>query len=278
MGSITALASEGGVIVSDEGNHASIVDACRLSSASVHVFKHRDPDHLTSVLRDASHPDSGPRLVVTESVFSMDGDSPPLSEVCDAALDHGAWVYVDEAHGFGVLGPGGRGLSADPSVASRGDVRMGTLGKALGSYGAFVAGSSELIEYLVNRSRTFLYSTALPPPAVAAALEALSIASGPEGDDLRARLLANASRLREGLASLGWRVTDTGGPIIPVHVGDPDRAMAISARLLDRGVLVRAMRWPTVAPGTERLRVVASAVLTDSHVDRALEAFGRPHP
>ncbi len=269
LGAVTALASGGGTVLSDERNHASLVDACRLARAEVLVYEHRDVEELGRLLARSAPP----RIVITESVFSMDGDRGPLDGICAAAREHGAWVYVDEAHAFGHLGPGGRGLSSEPGVASGVHARMGTLGKALGSYGAFVAGTEELAEYLTSTARTFLYSTALPLPVVAAARAALAIVASARGDALRERLSTVTGVLQRGLAEQGWEVLDVPGPILPIMVGDPQRAVRISESLLERGVLVRAMRWPTVKPGTERLRMVSSAALTDQHLDRALEAM-----
>lgn len=271
VGVLAALGAEGGTIISDESNHASIVDGCRLARARVLVYRHLDVDHVRELLSDAEPP----VLVVTESVFSMDGDRGPLEKLCDAASEAGAWVYVDEAHAYGHLGPAGRGLSSMPQVSDRVDVRMGTLGKALGCYGAFVAGGEELAEYLVSRARTFLYSTALPPGIVDAAREALKIVAGPRGDVLRARLGSCIRSLRLGLMEQGWELLDVPGPILPVMVGDAQQAVALSEKLMARGLLVRAMRYPTVKPGTERLRMVASAALTDEHIDRALAEMGK---
>jgi 8-amino-7-oxononanoate synthase len=269
-GVLAALGAQGGTILSDARNHASIVDGCRLARAGVRIYRHIDTDHLDARLSGAA----GPRLVVTESVFSMDGDRSPLDRVLDAAARHDAWVYVDEAHAFGHLGPSGRGLSCDPAVFEGVDVRMGTLGKSLGCAGAFVAGSAELVDYLVSTARTFLYSTALPPAVAAAARAALEVVRGPRGEELRLRLARNTRALREGLREQGWEVMDVPGPILPIVVGNARRAVELSARLLERGVLVRAMRYPTVEEGTERLRMVASAALCDEHVERTLELMG----
>jgi 8-amino-7-oxononanoate synthase len=272
LGSIPALAGEGDAIYSDERNHASIVDGCRLSRARVRVFRHRDVDHLASLLEeDRGH--GGQRLVVTETIFSMDGDEAPLGAICDLAERHGAWVMVDEAHAFGIRGASGAGLVTELGLADRVQVRMGTLGKAAGSYGAFVGGAAILVQYLIHRARSFVYSTALPPPVVAASLAALEIIGGPEGDRLR-RDLRRANRgVREGLLSQGWCLDGVSGPILPLQVGDPGRAVALSERLLEAGLLVRAMRYPTVPRGADRLRVVVSAPLSPGHVETALAAF-----
>jgi 8-amino-7-oxononanoate synthase len=271
LGALTALGSEPGVIFSDERNHASLVDAARLARARVQVYRHSDVSHLRELL-GRSEIEKGPRIVVTESVFSMEGDRGPLEAICDAAQGHHAWVYVDEAHGFGHLGPGGRGLAA--ILGGRVHAVMGTLGKAIGSYGAFVAGSAELVEYLTSTARTFLYSTALPPSVVAASRASLRVVSSEEGERLRERLSLNTSFIRSGLAAQGWHMTGVPGPILPILVPGADRALALSDRLLEKGVLVRPMRYPTVDRGEERLRIVLSAAHTEEHLGRALAAFG----
>ena len=273
VGVLASLASEGGIIYSDERNHASIVDACRLADASVRIYQHRDVSHLSRILAETSS-EKGPRIVVTESVFSMDGHLGPVQEICNLAGRGRAWVYVDEAHAFGLLGPSGRGLAADLLAQGRVHAIMGTLGKALGSYGAFVAGSAELVEYLTSTSRTFLYSTALPPHVIAASKASLGIVSGAEGDALRERLQHNTSFVRGGLAAQGWELGEAQGPILPISVDGPRKAVALADSLLSRGVLVRAMRFPTVPRGSERLRVVVSAGHDEDHLRAALGAFG----
>lgn len=272
VGTIPALAGEGDVIFSDERNHASIVDACRLARAQVRVYRHLDVDHLQQLLsRDSV---GGRKLVVTETVFSMDGDEAPLVDLCRVASTRGAWVMVDEAHAFGIRGPSGAGLVAELGLVGQVDLRMATLGKAIGAYGAFVAGCSELADYLMNRARTFIYSTALPAPDVAAALAGVELVSSEEGELLRCELRRASSELRQGLLAQGWQILkEVPGPILPLHVGDPRLAVILAERLLERGVLARAMRYPTVPPGTERLRLVASAVLGPQHTAAALAAF-----
>ena len=273
IGSIASLASEGGIIYSDERNHASIVDACRLADASVRIYDHRDVAHLGRLLAKTASK-KGPRIIVTESVFSMDGHLGPVQEICDLAGRSRAWVYVDEAHAFGHLGPSGRGLAAELLSQGRVHAVMGTLGKAVGSYGAFVAGCTELVEYLTSTARTFLYSTALPPHVLAATRASLDIVSGPEGDALRERLEHNTSFFRGGLAAQGWELGEARGPILPVGVSGSRKAVALADALLARGVLVRAMRFPTVPRGSERIRVVVSAGHDEDHLRAALGAFG----
>jgi 8-amino-7-oxononanoate synthase len=270
IGAIGALVHAGDHIYSDALNHASIVDGCRLSRAAVHVFPHRDMGALEHVL--ATTPPGGRRLIVTDSVFSMDGDRAPLGDIVRLAARHDGLVMVDEAHATGVFGPGGTGLAGAEGLTARIDVHMGTLGKALGGAGAYVAGSRVLIEVLVNRARSFVFTTGLVPAAVAAAGAALDVVA--REPERRARVLENARRLRAGLRSLGLAV---GGDthIVPVLVGDNRRALALGAALLERGVLVQPIRPPTVPAGTARLRVTPMATHTPAHIDRALDAFAQ---
>jgi 8-amino-7-oxononanoate synthase len=269
IGAVTALVGKGDAVFSDALNHASIIDGCRLSGARVHVYAHADADALRSALH-ASAP-ARRRLVVTDSVFSMDGDRAPLAELCAVAAAHDAMLMVDEAHATGVLGASGGGLVEELGVGEQVTAQIGTLGKALGCAGAFVAGSRSLIALLVNRARSFIYTTAMPPPTVAAALAALDVvAAEPER---RARVLARAAELRGRLDALGHRVPPGDTPILPVMVGGSRRAVAWSDELLRRGVLARAIRPPTVPPDTARLRVTAMATHTPADVDHAVDAF-----
>jgi 8-amino-7-oxononanoate synthase len=272
VGTIPALVDQArDVIYSDERNHASIVDGCRLARARTRVFRHGDIGQLDRLLaEDAGRP--GRRLVVTETVFSMDGDTAPLEGICAVAERFGAWVLVDEAHAFGLRGPAGAGLVAELGLGAGVQVRMGTLGKAAGSYGAFVGGCAELVDFLVGRARSFVYSTALPPSVVAAALAGVRLIRAAGGEERRRRLRHNSAVLARGLAAQGWELS-SGGPILPLHVGDPRQAVALAEHLFVAGVLARAMRYPTVPRGTERLRLVASAGLTAEQVERALAAF-----
>jgi 8-amino-7-oxononanoate synthase len=270
IGVVTALLGPNDAVFSDALNHASIIDGCRLSRAEVLVYPHRDVGALARLLRDSK---ARRRLIVTDSVFSMDGDHAPLTEICAIAAEHDAMVMVDEAHGTGVLGPTGAGLVEELGLSERVTVQMGTLGKALGCAGAFVAGERSLIELLVNRARSFIYTTALPPPVVAAVDAALDlVAREPER---RARLRALAADLRARLVALGLTVPDGDGPILPVIVGESERAMAWSRALLERGVFVQAIRPPTVPPGTARLRVTLMATHTEDDLAHAERAFTR---
>ena len=273
LGLIQALMSDAAdMIYSDALNHASIVDGCRLARARVRTFRHLDMGDLAELL-EADAGQGARRLIISESIFSMDGDEAPLAAICELARTHGAWVMLDEAHAFGLFGPQGGGLTRRLGLEEEVDVRVGTLGKAVGSYGAFVAGSHTLVRYLINTARPFIYSTALPPPAVAASLAALEIIAGEEGESRRQDLGRSAARLRQGLQHQGWQLRPGGAAILPLMVGDPERAVTLAEALFQAGVLVRAIRFPTVPRGTERLRLVVSAAHQGDLVQRALEVF-----
>jgi 8-amino-7-oxononanoate synthase len=267
VGTLTALVGRGDHVYSDALNHASIIDGCRLSRATVHVYAHRDARGLEAEL--AATPPGGRRLIVTDSVFSMDGDRAPVAALAALAEHYHSWLMLDEAHATGVLGAGGAGLAEEADLTARVTVHMGTLGKALGGAGAYVAGSRALIDLLVNRARSFVYTTGLAPAAVAAAGAALDVlAAEPER---RAALVRNATRLRDGLRALGL---DARGDthIVPLVVGDNRRALALAGALLERGVLAQAIRPPTVPPGTARIRLTPMATHTGADIDRALAA------
>jgi glycine C-acetyltransferase/8-amino-7-oxononanoate synthase len=253
-GTIAALARPGDVIFSDELNHASIIDGCRLSRADVFVYDHCDPEHLEWGIVKAE--DRG-ALIVTDSVFSMDGDVAPLVEIVELAQRYGLRTLVDEAHGTGALGPGGRGALAEAGLEDQVDVIVGTLGKALGSYGAFVACDEVMARYLVNAARTFIFSTALPPPAAAAALAALGLL---EADPRRVqRLAANASALGSALQAEGFAMGSSRTQILPLVIGDAAQAMRICELALRRGIFAQAIRPPTVPAMTSRLRLAVMA-------------------
>ncbi len=249
LGVLTTFAGPGVVVCSDELNHASIIDGCRLSRARVEVFRHRDVEHLRALLDRAR----GQRcVVVTDTVFSMDGDVAPVDELAELCARRGALLVLDEAHA--VLGP-------DPDPARYDDLdvlRVGTLSKTLGALGGFVAGPTALTELVVNRARSYIFTTAPTPADAAAALAALGIATSAEGDALRTRLRANIDRLRPAHPS----------PIVPVVLGDEATTMAAAAALLEQGMLVPAIRPPTVPRGTSRLRVALSAAHTPAQVDQ----------
>jgi 8-amino-7-oxononanoate synthase len=266
MGAIAALARPGDVVFSDELNHASIVDGCRLSRAEVFVYDHCDLEHLAWGIEQA---EGRGALIVTDSVFSMDGDVAPLADLVELAQRSGIRMLVDDAHGTGALGPGGRGAVVEAGVEDEVDAIVGTLGKALGSYGAFVACDRKLSRYLVNASRTFIFSTAPPPPAVAGALAALDeLEQRPE----RVRkLAANAAALRSELERQGFDVRGSRTQIVPLVVGDARLAVEICEAALERGVFAQAIRPPTVPPMTSRLRLAVMA----SHREEELRAAAR---
>ena len=269
VGTISALIGPEDTVFSDALNHASIIDGCRLSRATVKVFRHCDVSHLKQLL--AESPPSGHRLIVTDSVFSMDGDVAPLTEIIAVARQYDAWVMVDEAHGTGVFGPRGAGLVDALGLENDVDIHMGTLGKALGGFGAYVAGSHELIAWLVNRARSFVYTTGIPPAVAASAIAALALVS--EEPERRRQLWDNATFLRDGLTALGYTIGPTQSPILPVMIGDAAKTMSLASALLDRGVWAHGIRPPTVPVGTSRLRVTPIATHTRAQLSQALDAF-----
>jgi glycine C-acetyltransferase/8-amino-7-oxononanoate synthase len=283
LGVIGALAGPGDTIFSDELNHASIVDGCRASRAQVVVYRHGDHEHLESCLREPhesreSNESREPhesresnesresresrdrgrrRLIVTDSVFSMDGDVAPLGELVELAQAYDARLMVDEAHATGALGPGGRGAVAAAGLEDRVDVVIGTLGKALGSYGAYACAREEMVRYLINAARSLIFSTAPSPPSVAGALAALDLLEG--DSQLPARLHGAARTLRAALAREGFRVQEADMHIVPLIVGDSAQTVSFSEAALDRGVFAQAIRPPTVPDGGSRLRVTVMA-------------------
>jgi 8-amino-7-oxononanoate synthase len=267
VGLVSALAGPEDVIVSDELNHASIIDGCRLSRARVLVAPHLDVAGFERSLASAGP--SRRRWVVTEGYFSMDGDVPDLAGLRAVADRHDAALLVDEAHALGVLGPGGAGACAAAGV--RADAVVGTFGKAVGGQGAFVAGSRALTDWLWNRARSLVFSTGLSPLMAAIDLEGVRRARS--DDPARARLASLSARLREALRAFGYEVPTGTGPILPVVLGGEERALAASAALLARGIDVTAIRPPTVPAGASRLRVTVHAGLSDAELDRAIAAF-----
>ena len=268
IGLLTTVVEEGDLILSDEFNHASIVDGCRLSRAEVWVYRHRDMDHLEDLLKRSTH---RRRLIVTDGVFSMEGDIAPLPAIRALADQYGPLVMVDDAHATGVLGEGGRGTAEHFDLMGRIDIQMGTLGKALGGFGAYVAGSRDLIDFLINRCRTFLYTTALPPAIAAIALAALEVVE--REPQLRKRLWENTAYFKEGLESLGFNMGMSETPICPILIGDNALTMEADHRLMARGVFVQGIRPPTVPPQGSRLRAALMATHTEKDLKSALDAF-----
>jgi len=271
IGAIGALAGAGDTVFSDALNHASIIDGCRLSRARVVVYRHLDPEHLDWSLR--RHGGDGRRLIVSDAVFSMDGDVAPLAEIVELAREHRARVMVDEAHATGALGPGGRGAVAQAGLDGEVDVLVGTLGKALGSYGAYVCADAEIVSYLINTARPLIFSTAPSPPAVAGALAALDLLQ--DSPRLIERLHTAARALRHALAAEGFPVEpDDTMHIVPLVVGDERATMRLCQSAIERGVFAQAIRPPTVPAGTSRLRLAAMASHDAYELKRAARALG----
>lgn len=282
LGTLTALAGKGDLIVSDRLNHASLIDGCRASGAEVAIAPHRD---VEAVVRLLDRQGFRRRFLVTDGVFSMDGAIAPLPELMPLCLRFEATLVLDEAHATGVMGRTGRGTlehfglveeavqgeANRPSAQLPGIIQIGTLGKALGGFGAFVAASRPVCDWLLNRARPFVFSTALPPAVLGAALAALDVLDAEP--ERRERLHSNAQRLRSGLRDLGYRVPEGETPIVPVLVGEPDAALALAQALREEGVLAMAVRPPSVPEGTSRLRVTAMATHTAADLEAALSAF-----
>jgi glycine C-acetyltransferase/8-amino-7-oxononanoate synthase len=266
-GVIAALAGAGEVVFSDELNHASIVDGCRLSRAETCVYRHADLEHLAWGLERAGGRAS---LIVSDGVFSMDGDVAPLLGLLELARRHGARLMIDEAHATGTLGRDGRGSVAAAGLSGEVDVVVGTLGKALGSYGAYVCAGAETIDLLLNTARPFVFSTAPPPPSVAAAGAALELVRAHQV----ARLQANAECFRAALAAEGLDVGSSQTQIVPIEVGEAEPTMALCERLLERGVFAQGIRPPTVPEGSSRLRFTVMATHRAGELERAAKLVG----
>ena len=273
LGVIGALADQKSLIVADKLNHASLIDGCRLSGAEIRRYPHADSARAAEQISKAV-PDAETRLMVTDGVFSMDGDLAPLPALARAAIEAKAWLVVDDAHGLGVVGPTGRGCCEYFGLGAREvPALIGTFGKAFGTFGAFVAGDADLIEFLIQKARTYIYTTALPPAVAAATRAALRVSE--KESWRREKVLALAARFRAGLElrHLVPGTTMPGTAIQPVIVGDEVRALAISAALEKRGFLVAAIRPPTVPAGTSRLRVTLSAAHEEAQVDALVAAL-----
>jgi len=270
-GTITALVGQGDALFSDAKNHASIIDGCRLSGAATHIYNHADTDELRARLAAAGS--YRRRLIVTDGLFSMDGDLAPLAELADVARQFDAMLLVDEAHATGVFGSRGRGVAEHLGVEADVHVRVGTLSKALGCAGGFVAGSQLLIDWLVNCARPYVYSTAQPAAGAAAAIAALQIVR--EEPRRRIDLLSRAERLRHRLLEQGWQVGRSTSQIIPVQVGDAEATMQLASRLYEQGLWVPGIRPPSVPPGESLLRISLSYAHTDDMFDQLLDVLGR---
>lgn len=270
-GIIPAIVGAGDVILSDSMNHASIVDGCRLGKATVQVYRHKDTAHVEEILKASFH--YRRKLIITDGVFSMDGDIAPLPVLVSLAEKYGAILMLDDAHATGVLGKTGRGTMEHFGLSKGVHIQMGTLGKALGSFGAYAAGEQELIDLLINRARSFIYSTALPPAVCAASIAALDIVKN--DPDRRARLWRNCKRFVAGLKTLGIAAGESETPIVPIVIGDSARALNVAEKLFECGMYAIAIRPPTVPEGTARIRMTVMATHTDQDIDFALDALAR---
>ncbi|HAU30737.1 MAG: 8-amino-7-oxononanoate synthase [Desulfotomaculum sp. 46_296] len=269
IGTISSLVGPEDAVISDELNHASIIDGCRLSRARVVIFGHKDMLQLEKALNETQ--DCRRRLVITDGVFSMDGDLAPLPEIVALAEKNDAFVMVDDAHATGILGSQGTGTVEHFNLEGKVAVQVGTLSKALASCGGYVTGKSDLINYLRNKARSFIYSTGLPPAAVGAAIAAIDLIR--EKPEIRARLFDNANFLREGLTRLGFTILTMESQIIPILIGDDGLTMAMDKALFERGVFVTGIRPPSVPPGTSRLRVSVMATHTREDLEEVLNIF-----
>jgi len=266
-GAVAALAGRGEVVFSDELNHASIVDGCRLSRAETFVYRHADLEHLAWGLEQAGGRGA---LIVSDGIFSMDGDVAPLPGLVELARRHGCRLLIDEAHATGAIGPGGRGTVAAAGLGDEVDVVIGTLGKALGSYGAYACASAETVDFLLNAARPFVFSTAPPPPSVAAATAALELVTRQRVE----RLQENAARFRAALAAEGLDAGRSQTQIVPLEVGAAEPTMALCERLLARGVFAQGIRPPTVPEGSSRLRFTVMASHRAAELEGAAKLVG----
>jgi 8-amino-7-oxononanoate synthase len=269
LGIIPRLIGHKGLILADRLCHASLIDGGRLSGADFRVYRHRDSSHVESLLKRRSS--NRPALIVTDGLFSMDGDLAPLPELASLAKRYDAMLYVDDAHGTGIMGPTGRGTLEHFGVEHEISFHMGTLGKALGSSGAYLAGPRDMVDYLLNTARPFLFTTASPPSTAAAAAAALAVIQ--QEPERRTRLWSNRQRLFHGLQRIGFRMTETVSPILPILIGDAASAVAFTEHLLAHGVYAPAIRPPTVPDNTSRIRVTVTSEHTTDHIDAALRAF-----
>ena len=271
-GTVSAVLGKDDLIVSDELNHASIIDGARLSRATIKVFRHKDLADCERILEEhASF--SGKKLIITDGVFSMDGDIAPLPQLCDLAEKYGCIMMVDDAHASGVLGRGGRGSIDHFNCHGRVHIQVGTLSKAIGSMGGYVCGSRDLIDFLYLRARPFLFSTSHPPATAAACQAAFALLDSAEGEKLVKKLWANTKFFKKELKKRGFQFQTSETPIIPIHVGDAAKAFEFSDRLFDAGVFAPAVGYPTVAEGKARLRAIVSASHKREHLLKAADTL-----
>jgi glycine C-acetyltransferase len=270
-GTVSAILSKEDVVISDELNHASIIDGCRLSRAAIKVFPHKDVDAARRIIKDL--PATQRRLLITDGVFSMDGDLGPLPDLCDLAEETGCIMMVDDAHASGVFGRNGRGTIDHFGVHGRVDVQVGTLSKAIGALGGYVAGNRNLIEFLYHRARPFLFSTSHPPAVAAACIAAIDVLL--EEPEIMERLWENTRFFKSGLERLGFDTGISESPITPVIAGDSAKANALSERLFEEGVFAQAIGYPTVPRDKARVRTIVTATHTRADLQYALDAFAR---
>jgi glycine C-acetyltransferase len=269
-GTVAAILDREDVIVSDRLNHASIIDGARLSRAEIKVFDHKDAEHADALLLESARPGRR-QLLITDGVFSMDGDIAPLPALVEVAEERGAIMMIDDAHASGVLGTGGAGTVDHFGLHGRVDIQVGTLSKAIGVLGGFIAGPSHLIEWLVNRGRPYLFSTSTPPAVTAACIEALDIMR--DEPDRLTRLWDNTRLFKDGLHGLGFDTGMSETPITPVITGDEEKTQALSRRLFEEGVFTPAIVFPTVAKGRARVRTIVTAEHTEADLREALDIF-----
>jgi len=274
LGTIPALVGKGDTVILDKLAHASLIDAARLSGATVRTFLHNDMGRLKTLLAKISSAKTRV-LIVTESIFSMDGDAAPLRELIELKDSHGAWLLVDEAHATGLYGATGAGLVAETGLSDRVEIVMGTLSKALGSVGGYIAGSRIVIDTLINRARSFIYSTALPPGAIAASRMAVELCQTREGASLRGHLWGHVARFHAGLPARWKSGTLSSSAIQPLICGEASAALKLAAALREQGFLIPAIRYPTVPRGSARLRVTLSAAHANKDVDALNHALAK---
>jgi len=277
-GTVSAILGKDDLIISDELNHASIIDGCRLSKASIKIFKHRDIADCERICKE-TETWPGHKLLISDGVFSMDGDIAPLPQLCDLAEKYNCIMMVDDAHSSGVLGRNGRGTVDHLGCHGRVHIQVGTLSKAIGVMGGYVCGSRELIDYLYRRARPFLFSTSHPPASVAACQAAFTILDSPEGEKLIKRMWSNTKFFKRNLKKRGFKIGASETPIVPIHVGEAAKAFEFSKKLFDAGLYAPAVGYPTVAEGKARLRAIVTATHKRADLERACEILaevGKP--
>ena len=269
-GTVSAILGKEDLIISDELNHASIIDGCRLSKAAIKIFKHKDVADCERICKETEN-FPGRKLLITDGVFSMDGDIAPLPQLCGLAEKFNCIMMVDDAHASGVLGRGGRGTVDHHGCHGRVHIQVGTLSKAIGAMGGYVCGSRDLIDYLYLRARPFFFSTGHPPSVAATCQAAFALLDSPDGEKLIKKLWANTKYFKRLLKKKGFRFEGSETPIIPIHVGDAAKAFEFSAKLFDAGLYAPAVGYPTVAEGKARLRAIVSATHKRADLERAAE-------